>query len=130
MTTTGTPQVTTAGAQFVQENTGVPGQPRQWKYGLCDCFSDCGLCLVTWFVPCVTYGQTKAKLNNDDSCFSNGFLYCCSMYLGANWILGGMTRGDIRARNNIEGSCFGDYCTHCCCPLCALVQENREVQES
>ncbi|CAG8472218.1 39808_t:CDS:2 [Gigaspora margarita] len=38
----GTPQMTTTGAQFVQEKAGVPGQPRQWKFGLCDCLSDCG----------------------------------------------------------------------------------------
>ncbi|CAG8471941.1 9539_t:CDS:2 [Gigaspora rosea] len=113
----GTPQMTTTGAQFVQEKAGVPGQPRQWKHGLCDCFSDCG-------------GQTKSRLNNGNGCFGNGCLFCCSIGCGISWIIGGMTRGEIRARHNIDGSCLGDYCTHCCCPLCALVQENREVHES
>ncbi|CAG8802878.1 41605_t:CDS:1, partial [Gigaspora margarita] len=36
----GTPQMTTTSAQIVQEKTDVQGQPRQWKFGLCDCFSD------------------------------------------------------------------------------------------
>ncbi|CAG8781752.1 22644_t:CDS:2 [Gigaspora margarita] len=47
----GTPQMTTTGSQIVQEKTDVPGQPRQWKSKLFDCFSK----------P----GQTKVMLNND-----------------------------------------------------------------
>ncbi|CAG8577559.1 29910_t:CDS:2, partial [Gigaspora margarita] len=75
-------------------------------------------------------GETKAKLNNDSGCFCHGLLYGIALYLGVNCIIGGMTRGDIRSRHNIEGSCLGDYCTHMCCPVCALVQEHREVHEN
>ncbi|CAG8713436.1 14338_t:CDS:2, partial [Cetraspora pellucida] len=135
-----TPQMT-AGVP-VQEK---PGGRREWKFGLFDCFSDCGLCnyflcpskllfnesisdvnsnifkgFKTWCLPCVTFGETKAKLNNTDCCGSCCIFCCCP------FTAGGMGRGEIRGRLNIEGSCCGDFCTHCCCPICALVQEHRE----
>ncbi|CAG8518735.1 16612_t:CDS:2 [Cetraspora pellucida] len=111
-----TPQMTVGVP--VQEK---PGGRREWRFGLFDCFSDCGLCFKTWCLPCVTFGETKAKLNNTDCCGSCCLFCCCP------FIAGGMGRGEIRGRLNIKGTCCGDFCTHWCCPLCALVQEHREV---
>ncbi|KAF0501866.1 PLAC8-domain-containing protein [Gigaspora margarita] len=125
----GTPQMTTTGSQIVQEKTDVPGQPRQWKSKLFDCFSKPVLCLKTFCFPCITYGQTKVMLNNDKGCFINGCIYCCSINYSIYWLVGGMTRSDIRTRHNIEGSYLCDYCTHLWCFPCALIQEHREVEQ-
>ena len=32
-------------------------QSRDWGNGLCSCFDDLGLCLLTYFLPCVTFGN-------------------------------------------------------------------------
>lgn len=29
----------------------------QWKHGLCGCFDNCELCIITYFVPCYTAGK-------------------------------------------------------------------------
>ncbi len=32
----------------------------EWQYGLCGCFNNCGICIVTYFLPCLTAGQNAA----------------------------------------------------------------------
>ncbi|KAK4703948.1 hypothetical protein P7C70_g2269, partial [Phenoliferia sp. Uapishka_3] len=34
---------------------------REWSFGLFDCFSDVGNCMLACCVPCLLYGQTKSK---------------------------------------------------------------------
>ncbi len=29
----------------------------QWKHGLCGCFDNCEICIITYFVPCYTAGK-------------------------------------------------------------------------
>ena len=33
-----------------------------FQSGLFGCFNDCGLCLITYFLPCITFGQNAAAL--------------------------------------------------------------------
>lgn len=28
-----------------------------WQYGLCGCFQNCGLCIYTFFCPCMVFGK-------------------------------------------------------------------------
>ena len=37
----------------------------QWAHGLCGCFDNLGICIVAYFVPCVTFGQTRENLTGD-----------------------------------------------------------------
>lgn len=39
-----------------------------------------------------------------------------------------MQRGDVRNKYNIDGSGSGDCCSACFCPLCSLVQHEKEVK--
>ncbi|CAB4377270.1 unnamed protein product [Rhizophagus irregularis] len=82
--------------------------PREWKFGLFDCFSDLGLCLKTTCCPCITYGENKGKLNGNptpNSCSQDAFVYCCVQYcFGLSCILGAMHRNEVRAKYNIEGN--------------------------
>ncbi|GBC02786.1 hypothetical protein RclHR1_04820004 [Rhizophagus clarus] len=105
--------------------------PKEWNFGLFDCFADLGLCLKTTFCPCITYGENRGRLNgnpNPDTCSQDAFIYCCVQYcFGASCILGAMHRNEIRAKYNIEGNGICDFCTHFCFGCCALIQESREI---
>ena len=43
-----------------------------WSNGLFGCFSNCGVCIITYFLPCITAGQTAEKVG--ESCCLYGFL--------------------------------------------------------
>lgn len=94
----------------------------EWNNGLFGCFDDFGLCILTFFLPCITAGKNAEK--NGNNCFLCGFLSICS-------IIGIITRTQIRGltreQKGIEGSCFMDFLVSCFCPCCALVQESKEL---
>ncbi len=94
----------------------------KWQHGLCGCFNDIGLCLITYIAPCITAGKNAEAVGND--CM----LYGCLSILGpiSLWSRS-MVRGQIREARGIEGSCLNDCVTHCFCGLCALVQEGQEI---
>ena len=77
-------------------------QPRmagegEWKNGLCGCFGDCSLCVLTYFLPCVTAGQNAEKV--DKSCCLYGFLTllgCIGIYTRA------VVRTQIRETKGIQ----------------------------
>ena len=39
--------------------SGDPIKTGNWSHGLCGCFDNIGICVVTYFVPCVTFGQVS-----------------------------------------------------------------------
>ena len=34
----------------------------EFKQGFCGCFDNCGLCIFTYFCPCIVWGQTAEKV--------------------------------------------------------------------
>ena len=69
----------------------------EWKNGLCGCFGDCGLCILTYFLPCVTAGQNAEKVGK--SCCLYGFLSllgCIGIYTRA------VVRTEIRETKSIQ----------------------------
>ncbi len=111
---------------------------KEWSNGICGCFGDITVCkfcnfsrivsvncvffsiigLLSYFVPCVVFGQNAEKLG--ESCVMYGLsqvvpllnLYCRTS-----------VRGRIREQKGIEGSCFKDLLCVLFCPMCALAQE-------
>ena len=102
----------------------VGGRTGVWGHGLCGCFDDLGICIIAYFVPCVTFGQTAEGLGK--SCILYAFLY---LFWPCNWFLETRQRGEIRDIRGIPGSGFGDCCLVCWCPFCTLVQEAQEVKD-
>eukprot|EP01012_Entosiphon_sulcatum_P034174 TRINITY_DN432_c0_g1_i1.p1 TRINITY_DN432_c0_g1~~TRINITY_DN432_c0_g1_i1.p1 ORF type:complete len:129 (-),score=17.74 TRINITY_DN432_c0_g1_i1:286-672(-) len=103
---------------------------RQFQYSLCSCCDDIPLCLLTWCLPCVTYGRTQSLVEKGDD--SSWVMWCAiwsvvQYFTGMGCVLQIMTRNNLRKKNNIDGSMCGDICTVCWCPLCQLQQEAREV---
>ncbi|XP_070556398.1 uncharacterized protein [Ptychodera flava] len=94
-----------------------------WDFGLFGCFGDCGLCILTYFLPCVVFGQ-NAKGVGDSCCMA---CLCFFVPVG-NLICALKTRGKVRARHDISGSCPGDCVTYLFCGLCAIVQEARQLK--
>ncbi|XP_046333416.1 uncharacterized protein [Haliotis cracherodii] len=94
----------------------------EWQHGLCGCFDNFGICIITYFVPCVTAGRNAEAVG--ESCCLYGFL---SMTCVGLWSMT-MVRGKIRQAKGIEGSCIGDCVLIMFCTLCTLVQEGQEVE--
>ncbi|XP_039254273.1 uncharacterized protein LOC120331268 [Styela clava] len=95
----------------------------EFQHGLCGCFDNCGVCIITYFIPCYTMGKT-AEAVGEDCCI------CALAYMFTGCIAGGIVRGKVRAMRGIEGSGIGDFCVHCWCPLCAVIQDHLEVVPS
>ena len=54
--------------------TGVPAG--QWSSGLLDCSDDCGLCCVTCWCPCITFGRVAEMVDRGaTSCGTSGAVY-------------------------------------------------------
>jgi len=102
---------------------GEVGTGIQWSIGLCSCFEDFGLCIMTFLVPCLTAGQTGEAVG--ESCMLYGILSvlsCIGIWSRAK------IRGMVREQKGIEGSFMNDILMACFCPFCALIQEARELQ--
>lgn len=94
-----------------------------WQHAVCGCFDNFGLCIVSYFVPCYTFGKNSEAVG--ESCVGCGLAYLIPI---VNCVAATKIRGKIREQKAIAGSTFGDLALVCCCPLCALVQEAQEVQ--
>ena len=94
----------------------------EWTNGLCGCFGDIKLCLITYIVPCYTAGKNAEAVGED--CVKYGIF---SVLPIANFVCGAKIRRLIREQKGIAGTPVNDCLMHICCTLCALVQEAREV---
>ena len=44
-----------------------PSGQRDWSFGIFECFSACGTCLLAWCCPCLAYGQNSSRLRHLDT---------------------------------------------------------------
>lgn len=73
----------------------------EWQNGLFGCFSNCGVCIITYFLPCITAGQNAEKVG--ESCCLYGFLSILGpigIYTRAK------IRGKVREQKGIDVSIF------------------------
>ena len=95
----------------------------QWSNGLCGCFNNFGVCIVTYFVPCYTAGKNAESVG--ENCLMCGliqFVPLLNIYFRAT------VRGKIREQKGVEGGLVGDLLIHLCLPCCGLIQEAQEMQ--
>jgi len=95
-----------------------------WSNGLCGCFNDCGICIVSYIVPCYTFGKNAEALG--ESCMLCGLASLFGLPLV---IFGALHRQKMREAKSIEGSLVGDIVAYLCCPLCAIVQMRQESKD-
>lgn len=104
------------------EGMGEGSGAGEWSHGLCGCFDNFTVCIITYFVPCYTSGKNAEAVGES-----------CLLY-GVGWLiplvgecLAASIRSKIREQKGIEGSFLGDAAAHLCCPLCALAQDAQEM---
>ncbi|RLN38948.1 cell number regulator 10-like [Panicum miliaceum] len=112
---------------------GVPGAApaaSQWSSGLFDCFDDCGLCCLTCWCPCITFGRVAEIVDSGaTSCGTSGALYALLAYLtGCQWIYSCTYRSKMRAQFGLPENPCCDCCVHFCCEPCALCQQYKELK--
>ncbi|KAI0209813.1 hypothetical protein LSAT2_005406, partial [Lamellibrachia satsuma] len=93
-----------------------------WQHGLCSCFDNCLVCIITYIAPCYTAGKNAEAVG--ESCLMCGLVTFVPLL---NIFCQAQIRSKIREQKNIEGGMIGDLLVHCCCPCCALSQEAQEV---
>jgi Cys-rich protein (TIGR01571 family) len=94
----------------------------EFQQGLFGCFSNCCVCVITYFAPCYTEGKIAEKVG--ESCLLHG---CLIFVPVANIICGAMIREKVRQNKGIDGTFVKDCLTIWCCFACALCQEANEV---
>ncbi|KAF2101065.1 PLAC8-domain-containing protein [Rhizodiscina lignyota] len=106
------------------------GKP--WHAQLFGCFDPIDTCLITWCVPCVTFGRIHHRVHHhgdlegyspiNTSCLLFCFSSCLSL------IPFSLQRADIRKKYGLEGSFAVDLALGCCCGCCSLVQMDKEAE--
>nr|GMD23438.1 protein PLANT CADMIUM RESISTANCE 2-like [Ipomoea batatas] len=101
-----------------------------WSTGLCDCFSDPRNCCVTFWCPCITFGQIAEIVDKgSNSCGVNGALYTIlACVTGFPCCYSCFYRSKMREQYMLKESPCGDCLVHCFCESCALCQEYRELK--
>ncbi|OAA58028.1 DUF614 domain containing protein [Niveomyces insectorum RCEF 264] len=117
--------------EHVNQRSGEGAQA--WHESFFGCCMPIDLCLMTYCLPCVTFGKTHHRLRKDanlegyEPINTSCLLLCGSACVGLHWIPMAMQRADVRAKYNLQGDCLVDLATSCCCALCSLVQQEKEV---
>ncbi|KAL5715925.1 hypothetical protein ACHQM5_017681 [Ranunculus cassubicifolius] len=113
-----------------------PGQnqgsntPREWSTGICGCCQNPSNCCITFWCPCITFGQIAEVVDRGTtSCALGGAIYVLLMALiGCPCIYSCSYRKKLRNIYSLkEGPC-GDCCVHFWCESCAVCQEYRELK--
>ncbi|SPO05136.1 related to DUF614 domain protein [Cephalotrichum gorgonifer] len=115
-------------------NSKSPEDSQPWYSGLFSCFNPIDTCLITWCLPCVTFGKThhrmrkNANLEGYQPVNTSCLLFCGSSCVGLVLIPMAMQRMDVRAKYNLQGNCLSDLAISCLCGCCSMVQQDKEVE--
>ncbi|XP_024991469.1 protein PLANT CADMIUM RESISTANCE 2-like [Cynara cardunculus var. scolymus] len=101
-----------------------------WSTGLCDCCIDIPNCCLTFWCPCIIFGQIAEIVDKGrTSCGVHGVRYalinvltCCGCLYSCTY------RTKMRRQQGLPEAPTNDCCVHFCCGPCALCQEYRELQ--
>eukprot|EP00659_Diplonema_papillatum_P001655 gene1655-2474_t len=116
-----------------------------WDWGLCGCFSDCGLCVDTFFCSACLIGRTYSAVieRRPDSMnvsVCTGVVACRALlllvaihpsFLWLPWcsVAGFLfwMRTKLRGAHGLEGGPFYDFTAVLCCQPCTEAQEAHEM---
>ena len=100
---------------------------QHWIENLCGCFTEGSSCLLSFFCPCIQFGENQGRLNNSSGT-ADCIVYFLLMFCYLQWVASGSARGQLRIRFNIKGNPLGDYLVEFFCLPCALAQVARELK--
>ncbi|XP_076953439.1 protein PLANT CADMIUM RESISTANCE 2-like isoform X2 [Bidens hawaiensis] len=125
----------TKGAAGPQSQAVVGIPPQQdpfptWSTGLFECFDDIPTLVITFFAPCVTYGQIAEMIDRgQNSCGLYAAVYTGIMYLtGCGCLLSAYYRIKMSQIYKLPNDPLINILVHLICEPCALCQEYRELQ--
>ncbi|KAK2595633.1 hypothetical protein QQS21_006680 [Conoideocrella luteorostrata] len=107
---------------------------QSWFSGFFDCFNPIDTCLITYCLPCITFGKTHHRIrkNGDlqgyEPINTSCLLFCGAGCFGLHWIPLSMQRMNIREKYNLQGSCLEDVVLSCCCHCCTMIQSDKEAE--
>eukprot|EP00834_Sanchytrium_tribonematis_P001528 NODE_38_length_35257_cov_0.939047.p22 type:complete len:197 gc:universal NODE_38_length_35257_cov_0.939047:18700-19290(+) len=102
--------------------------PRQFGFGLWDCFEDIFTFCCAAACPAIVYGQNRQRqLNNEECCLYTGLFCIVESASKCGCILHAMDRQALRDRQHIEGSLLDDLCVSAVCLPCSLTQQKLEL---
>ncbi|XP_039054695.1 protein PLANT CADMIUM RESISTANCE 2-like [Hibiscus syriacus] len=103
-----------------------------WSTGLYDCFSDVPNCCITFWFPCITFGQIAHRVDHGSVlCEACAAIYLViRMFTRFHCIFSWFYRSRMRSRYMLEESPCNDLCVHLWCENCALCQEYRELKNN
>ncbi|XP_077241174.1 protein PLANT CADMIUM RESISTANCE 2-like [Tasmannia lanceolata] len=109
----------------IQSQTPVP-----WSTGLCSCLDNVPNCCITFWCPCITFGQIAEIVDRGTtSCSISCALYALIMCVtGCSCFYSCFYRSKLRGHYILEEGPCTDCLVHCCCEACALCQEYRELK--
>jgi len=98
-------------------------QPGKWHNQLCGCFSNVGICLISFIAPCYVAGKIAEYM--DKSCC----VACLACFVPVwNVVNRTLQRGTVRSIVGIDGGTWNDCVKVTFCPCCALAQEAEELK--
>ncbi|KAH6955773.1 PLAC8 family-domain-containing protein [Ilyonectria robusta] len=114
-------------------NSKSPESAQPWASAFFGCCNPIDTCLITWCLPCVTFGKTHHRLRKNgnldgyEPINTSCLMFFGSTCVGLHWIPMALQRANIREKYNLQGSCLVDIATACCCGICDLVQQEKET---
>ncbi|KAL5271023.1 hypothetical protein ACHWQZ_G001619 [Mnemiopsis leidyi] len=93
----------------------------EWKIPLWGCFDDIGACLITYFVPCWTFGKVAESVGED--CLIYGILGIVPIVYGYFRFL---VRKKVASKAGIDESDLVALLISYCLPLCGNLQERKQ----
>ncbi|XP_063683998.1 uncharacterized protein LOC134818461 [Bolinopsis microptera] len=96
----------------------------EFAHGLFGCFDDCGTCLMSYFLPCYTFG-TITEAAGTASCALGTILFFVPL---VNIFCFVNTRMAMREQHGIMGSCTEDVLMTLFCGFCSIVQLAQQIK--
>ncbi|KAJ3498483.1 hypothetical protein NLG97_g1089 [Lecanicillium saksenae] len=115
-------------------NSKSPDGAQSWFAGFFDCFQPIDTCLITWCLPCITFGQVQHRMHRSgnlegyEPVNTSCLLLCGAACVGCFCVPIAMQRQSIREKYNLEGNCIEDIARSYCCGCCTIMQNDKEAQ--
>ncbi|XP_042502539.1 protein PLANT CADMIUM RESISTANCE 2-like [Macadamia integrifolia] len=102
-------KVSPAPAAGISVNSANTKAPIPWSSGLFDCFVDLRSCLITYWCPCITFGQISEVVDQGPhSCVTNGGIYALILlFTRCQCFFSSLYRTKMRQQYNLEEGPMG-----------------------
>ncbi|KAI3317349.1 PLAC8-domain-containing protein [Xylariaceae sp. AK1471] len=114
-------------------NSKSPDSAQSWTSNFIEFWNPVDTCLITWCLPCVTFGKTHHRLRKNgnlegyEPINTSCLLLCGSSCFGLHWLVMALQRANVREKYHLQGNCLVDIAASCCCGCCSLVQQDKEA---